>query len=156
MIYESEDGLDIRFASFGVSGQGTYFADNSQYSHTYAYSTSEGGNKTIYQMFVCFVLPGETVQDPQNKKKLRIPPFKNKEENVRYDSVGQLNGSHTIVYSNAKSYPAYLVSYELLWANTAEGYNIRVQTQEAPSKYNELSSSLTSDSYLLSTKITTN
>ena len=36
LIYESEEGLDIRFANFGAYGQGTYFADNSAYSHPYA------------------------------------------------------------------------------------------------------------------------
>ena len=29
LIYESEDGLDIRFARFGMYGSGIYFADNS-------------------------------------------------------------------------------------------------------------------------------
>ena len=88
VIYESEDGLDIRFAQFGNSGQGTYFADNSQYSHTYAYLKNDGGEQ-VYQMFVCFVLPGETVQDPPDPRHLRIPPFKNGQDGVRYDSVGQ-------------------------------------------------------------------
>ena len=32
-IYESEDGLDIRFARAGMYGTGLYFADNSEYSH---------------------------------------------------------------------------------------------------------------------------
>jgi len=36
VIYESEEGLDTRFANFGAYGQGTYFADNSAYSHPYA------------------------------------------------------------------------------------------------------------------------
>ena len=35
VIYESEEGLDIRFANFGAYGQGTYFADNSAYSHAF-------------------------------------------------------------------------------------------------------------------------
>ena len=36
-IYESDEGLDIRFSKFGMYGQGIYFADNSRYSHKYAY-----------------------------------------------------------------------------------------------------------------------
>ena len=36
-IYESEDGLDIRFARVGMFGTGLYFADNSGYSHSFAY-----------------------------------------------------------------------------------------------------------------------
>ena len=36
-IYESEEGLDIRFARAGMFGTGIYFADNSQYSHNFTY-----------------------------------------------------------------------------------------------------------------------
>ena len=36
VIYESEDGLDIRLANIGgAAGQGIYFADNSAYSIGY-------------------------------------------------------------------------------------------------------------------------
>ena len=61
-IYESEDGLDIRFARQGMYGTALYFADNSHYSHSYAYMTGNG----IYQMFVCFILPGHAAHDPPN------------------------------------------------------------------------------------------
>ena len=37
LIYESEEGLDIRFARAGMFGTGIYFADNAAYSHTYTY-----------------------------------------------------------------------------------------------------------------------
>ena len=37
LIYESEEGLDIRFARAGMFGTGIYFADNAGYSHTYTY-----------------------------------------------------------------------------------------------------------------------
>ena len=36
-IYESETGLDARFSRDGAYGQGIYFADNADYSHTYAW-----------------------------------------------------------------------------------------------------------------------
>ena len=35
VIYESEDGLDTRFANFGMLGQGIYFADSAAISHAY-------------------------------------------------------------------------------------------------------------------------
>ena len=61
VIYESEEGLDIRFANFGALGQGIYFADNSAYSH--AYTSQEKINGQTYNcMFVCFVLPGESIR----------------------------------------------------------------------------------------------
>ena len=37
LIYESEDGLDIRFSNPGMFGTGVYFANNSAYSNTYAF-----------------------------------------------------------------------------------------------------------------------
>jgi len=37
MIYASETGLDTRFSRDGAYGQGIYFADNADYSHTYAW-----------------------------------------------------------------------------------------------------------------------
>mmetsp|Transcript_7778 Transcript_7778/g.9369 ORF Transcript_7778/g.9369 Transcript_7778/m.9369 type:complete len:82 (-) Transcript_7778:214-459(-) len=58
-IYESEEGLDIRFSNYGAFGQGLYFADNSAYSHQYAAQTEIEG-QSYRQMFVCFVLPGES------------------------------------------------------------------------------------------------
>ena len=42
-IYKSEEGLDFRFSKFGLFGQGTYFADNSAYSHTYTSQEVIGG-----------------------------------------------------------------------------------------------------------------
>ncbi len=37
LIYESEDGLDIRFSNTGAYGNGVYFANNSAYSHGYTH-----------------------------------------------------------------------------------------------------------------------
>ena len=37
-IYQSEEGLDMRFSRKGRYGQGIYFADNSMYSTRYAYT----------------------------------------------------------------------------------------------------------------------
>ena len=107
-IYESEEGLDIRFARAGMYGTGIYFADNSQYSHSYAYR--EGGT---FQMFVCFVLPGHSAYNPPERSSLRIPPLIGKSTVDRFDSVTNADRSHTILYSNGKAYPAYLINYSL-------------------------------------------
>jgi hypothetical protein len=56
IIYEGEDGLDIRFANAGAYGQGIYFANNSGYSLSYVHRK---GNKM--QMFVALVLTGDSV-----------------------------------------------------------------------------------------------
>ena len=65
IIYESEEGLDTRFANFGAFGQGIYFADNAAYSQGFA--GTQNINGTNYScMFVCFVLPGESAKNPAN------------------------------------------------------------------------------------------
>jgi hypothetical protein len=42
LIYESEDGLDIRFSNAGAYGNGIYFANNSAYSNNYAHPIQNG------------------------------------------------------------------------------------------------------------------
>ena len=58
LIYQSEDGLDIRFSNAGAYGNGIYFANNSAYSHSF---THRGRNGEC-QMFMCLVLIGDSVQ----------------------------------------------------------------------------------------------
>ncbi len=58
LIYSSEDGLDMRFSNSGMYGRGTYFADNSNYSHTYHYVTK----RNECQMFLALVLVGDSVE----------------------------------------------------------------------------------------------
>ena len=106
-IYESEDGLDIRFARQGMYGTGIYFADNAQYSHSYTYRDQQG----LFQMFVCFVLPGHSCHDPPDRQNLRIPPLIKAGSVERFDTVCNADKSHVITYANSKAYPAYLVKY---------------------------------------------
>lgn len=106
LIYESEEGLDIRFARFGMYGQGIYFANNSGYSHSFAYQRAG-----VFSMFVCYVLPGHSAYDPPEKQDLRIPPLMEANSTKRFDTVTNADRSHVITYSNAKSYPAYLIEY---------------------------------------------
>ena len=40
LIYNSEDGLDLRFARNGMMGKGIYFAEDPAYSHNYAFLTN--------------------------------------------------------------------------------------------------------------------
>ena len=108
-IYRSEEGLDFRFSKVGMFGMGTYFADNSAYSHAYTYQDQEE-NITFYYMFVCFVLPGDSAKNPANPRELRLPPHK-PDGVERYDTVQNNDGTHTVTYKNSKSYPAYLIKY---------------------------------------------
>ena len=70
LIFGSEDGLDIRFSNAGAYGTGVYFANNSQYSSTYAYAKKNGE----MQMFMALVLVGDSVC--MSPGQYRLPPLK--------------------------------------------------------------------------------
>jgi len=108
LLYQGEEGLDIRFAAAGMYGTGSYFANNSHYSTGYAFNAGNG----LMQMFVCTVLVGDFVCLPANNQ-LRIPPLKdvNDPTKGRYDSVCNQGAGHWITYDNSKAYPGYLISY---------------------------------------------
>lgn len=64
-------------------------------------------------MFVCFVLPGHSAFNPPDPTQLRIPPLISQNSVDRFDSVTNRDRSHTIIYTNGKAYPAYLINYSL-------------------------------------------
>ena len=107
LIYETYDGLDIRFSNSGMYGQGIYFADNSQYSHSYHYANPKKRGEC--QMFMALVLVGDSVTLPPAQ--FRIPPNKRGSQTERYDSINNGPGGHYIIYDNVKSYPGYLITY---------------------------------------------
>ena len=127
-IYKSEEGFDMRFSRQGMWGQGNYFAENAQYSSSYAYKNSSishqqllYGTSSIFnvidstrQIFLVKVLAGDSYSSPSDKT-LRMPPYKPSLsfEKIRYDTVnGMAQGSKVyITYSNDKAYPLYLISY---------------------------------------------
>jgi len=108
-IYKSEEGFDMRFSNAGMWGYANYFAKNASYSNNYAYKDPANDTR---QIFVAKVLIGKTcLLGPDNN--LKIPPLIQGTE-MMYDSVsGQTNGSDvTMVYSNKKAYPEYLITYK--------------------------------------------
>ena len=115
LIYEGEDGFDMRYCAQGMWGLANYFAVNASYSHSYAYPRSDGSR----EMFLVKVLTGDSFQCPSNST-LRMPPEKQgvgsgklQLTKVRYDTVtGTTNGSQVFMtYDNDKAYPAYLIQY---------------------------------------------
>ena len=121
LVYQGEDGFDMRFSRNGMWGQGIYFAANASYSHNYAYASkiqSAMQKNQFHYLFYSTVIVGEILTCPPDST-LRLPPVKptpvsNKQFAVeRYDSVcGQTGGSDVfIVYANSKAYPSYLISY---------------------------------------------
>ena len=115
IIYEGEDGFDMRYGTQGMWGVANYFAVKASYSHDYRH-TSHAGN----QMFLANVLTGDSHQCPSDRS-LRMPPNKNTASpsgdlqllQMKYDTVtGHTNGSQVFMtYDNDKAYPAYLITY---------------------------------------------
>ena len=115
LIYEGEDGFDMRFSSPGMWGLANYFAVNASYSYKYAYTRSDGTK----EMFMVNVLTGDSYQSPSNQQ-LRMPPEKSgtvggnlQFSRVRYDTVTGVTGGSQVfmTYDNDKAYPAYLIHY---------------------------------------------
>ena len=116
LIYEGEDGFDMRYSAQGMWGLANYFAVNANYSHGYAYTRSDGAR----EMFLVKVLTGDSYPCPTNPN-LRMPPEKQgttgsgrlQFAKVRYDTVtGTTRGSQVFMtYDNDKAYPAYLIQY---------------------------------------------
>ena len=119
IIYENEDGFDMRYSAQGMWGQANYFAVNASYSHSYAHTTPNGAR----EMFLVKVLTGDSYDCPSNSS-LRKPPMKASGPGhgasgevsftqVQYDTVtGVTHGSRVyMTYDNDKAYPAYLIRY---------------------------------------------
>ena len=112
MIYDSEEGFDMRYSSTGMWGQANYFAEKASYSNSYAH---ELGNGTR-EMLLAKVLTGDSYKCPSDRT-LRMPPVKagldTHFQRERYDTVeGETNDSKVyMTYSNDKAYPAYLIVY---------------------------------------------
>ena len=115
LIYEGEDGFDMRFCVQGMWGLANYFAVNASYSNSYAYTRSYGSR----EMFMVKVLTGDSYRCDSNRS-LRMPPEKPgtgggqlRFATVRYDTVtGETAGSQVFMtYDNDKAYPAYLIQY---------------------------------------------
>jgi len=74
VIYNCEDGFDMRFSKKGLWGRGIYFAKNARYSieNGYEYHTCEG----FRQIFLAKLLLGDSYHAPQKDEDLRLPPIK--------------------------------------------------------------------------------
>lgn len=125
LLLNSETGLDLRFAnSNGFYGSGVYFAENSRYSHHYAYRNS---TKREHQMLVCKVALGSSFDYKLNiDRQLRLPPhMAGSSQSIRHDSVqggphqpsqagpGKDDSVMHIVYNNEQVYPNYIITYTL-------------------------------------------
>ncbi len=114
LIYEGEEGFDMRFAK-GSWGQANYFAVSASLCDRYAHLAHDGQK----EVFLVSVLIGHTYACLPNSG-LRMPPLMPQDATTlfrgqRYDSVTGINrGSQVyMTYDNCKSYPAYIIRYSL-------------------------------------------
>lgn len=120
LIYESEEGFDMRFSERGKWGTANYFAQSASYSNHYAHMAQDG--TSLRQIFLAEVLTGYSCNSPPNSE-LRMPPLMPPESNTarvhftqqRYDTVTGVTGGSQVymTYDNDKSYPAYLIEYSI-------------------------------------------
>ena len=119
LIYDSEDGFDMRYSAQGMWGVANYFAVNASYSHNYAHVNTTTG---LREMFLVKVLTGESYKCAPDSS-LRMPPPKPSAGpssqlqfgQMKYDTVtGNTHGSQVyMAYDNEKAYPAYLIQYHI-------------------------------------------
>lgn len=115
-IYKGGEGFDMRFSSSGMWGRGNYFAVNSSYASSYAYTIHDG----VKKMFAAWVLTGNSIYLPPDSSLTKPPLMTNEPSSTsssvqhRYDSVyGSTGGSRVyITYDNEHAYPAYLITYK--------------------------------------------
>ncbi|TNV84461.1 hypothetical protein FGO68_gene12245 [Halteria grandinella] len=109
-IYQSEQGFNLCYANDGMWGRANYFAAKAFYSITYSHVLPDGN----FQMFYARVILGKCKALAPDKT-LREPPFIDGSTTVRYDSVQGFTRDTDVfmVYSNAKAYPEYLITYKL-------------------------------------------
>ncbi|CDW84031.1 UNKNOWN [Stylonychia lemnae] len=107
LIYDGEEGFDMRYSNEGMWGKANYFAQNASYSHGYRHKIQ---NRT-YQMFFARVTVGQNIK-LESDTTLKMPPM-NGNQSKRYDSVqGYTKGSNVfMIYANKKAYPEYLITY---------------------------------------------
>ena len=120
MIYDSEEGFDMRYSSEGMWGQANYFAEKANYSNSYACELMDGNREIL----LAKVLTGESCRCASDRS-LRLPPLKGSQtrfQQERYDTVeGETGGSKVyMTYTNDKAYPAYLIVYnpKVAWGSS--------------------------------------
>ena len=82
VVYNSEEGLDLRFSNDGFWGRGIYFAVNSSYSNSgFSFKTVLGER----QMFCAQVIIGKAKKSEKDNK-LKMPPLI-EGTNISYDCI---------------------------------------------------------------------
>jgi len=102
LIYDAEEGFDMRYSAAGMWGRASYFAQNASYSHGYAYK-----NANFFQMFYARVCIGKAHKCDSNNAIIKPPEG--------FDSVEGLTGNSVVhmLYTFGRAYPEFLITYTL-------------------------------------------
>jgi hypothetical protein len=102
LIYNGDDGFDMRFSNQGMWGRASYFAVNASYSHNYAFTT----RTKMMQMFSARVAIGKSIVLVANNTHVKPPDG--------YDTVSGTTGDSVVfmVYENGRAYPEHLITYQ--------------------------------------------
>eukprot|EP01114_Cavostelium_apophysatum_P024057 TRINITY_DN9287_c0_g1_i1.p1 TRINITY_DN9287_c0_g1~~TRINITY_DN9287_c0_g1_i1.p1 ORF type:complete len:398 (+),score=92.87 TRINITY_DN9287_c0_g1_i1:164-1357(+) len=123
LIYNSEEGFDMRFSGEGMWGRGIYFSMLASYSDgSYSYDTAadETDTRSHRQLFLASLIVGNAYVADDSDSSLRAPPSQNEASSLnidkeRYDSVSATTRDTPIfiVYANGRAYPSYLITYDV-------------------------------------------
>ena len=113
LIYQDrEQTFNINYTSSNnYLGKGIYFAEKSEYSHSYSYAENGNNQKS---MFYCLVLVGDSQNITKKQSDRKDTDYKDLKNKIRYESTTTfLNGSKIYaVYKNRRAYPLYLITYK--------------------------------------------
>jgi len=101
----NDDGFEIKNATDGDYGYALYFFEKAKHAHNFRY---EKNNKNY--IFLANVLIGASIKMDIGNNLVKMPPFINKLENIRYDSIKSADGKY-MIYNNSRAYPSYLIEY---------------------------------------------
>ena len=127
----------MRYSREGMWGVANYFAENAQYSDTFAYYDTVHGYK---EMMLAKVLTGDSFFSEQDNT-LKMPPIKScpgKGFKVRYDSVNGITRGCRVymTYCNVNAYPAYIITYRVTGAYSNTPIPIRPNPPRIPPQPN--------------------
>lgn len=122
-ICAGQEGLDVRYSKPKRSwGQGNYFTACANYAHKYAHNSYLGDTTLKSQLLLVKVTLGRVKEFGTNRQtELRMPPALTETitnslgvASTVFDSVSGIthNTKVYVTYSNHKSYPAYVLTYQ--------------------------------------------
>ena len=109
-VWNSESGFLRNYASLGMWGRATYFAESAVYSDKYAHAAAAGTDKVL---LYCEVAVGESETRAADKTIVDAGTVPNSKPQRQYDSVqgSTLDTTVYMIYRDFRAYPSFLITY---------------------------------------------